>query len=168
MGVAGVGQSVGPLMGGFLTAEVSWRLVFLINLPLIAVIMFVALRAIQESRDQSVSHRIDIAGVVILATALTSFLVGLDAAQGSDSNPRVALSLIILSLALFVFFAILERRTDNAILDERLLQLPSFLASCIASGLLGFVFFLFLYQRGLLAGRTRLHSFDRGNRFGSI
>jgi len=145
VGVAGVGQSVGPLVGGFLTAEVSWRLVFLINLPLIAVIIFVALRSIQESRDESVSHRIDIAGVVILAAALTSFLVGLDAAQGSDSNPTVALGLIILSLALFVFFAIFERRIDNAILDERLLQVPPFLGSCLASGLLGFVFFLFLF-----------------------
>jgi EmrB/QacA subfamily drug resistance transporter len=145
VGVAGVGQSVGPLVGGFLTAEVSWRLVFLINLPLIAVIMFVTLRAIQESRDESVSHRIDIAGVVILATALTSFLIGLDAAEGSRSNPRVAIGLIILSLALFVFFAIFERRTNNAILDERLLELPPFLGSCVASGLLGFVFFLFLF-----------------------
>jgi len=145
VGVAGVGQSIGPLVGGFLTAEVSWRLVFLINLPLIAVIMFVAIQAIQESRDESVSRRIDIAGVVILAAALTSFLVGLDAAQGSDSNPRMALALIILSLVLFVVLAIFERHTTNAILDERLLQLPLFLGSCVASGLLGFVFFLFLF-----------------------
>jgi len=42
VGIAGVAQSIGPLVGGFLTAEVSWRLVFLINLPLIAVIMIIA------------------------------------------------------------------------------------------------------------------------------
>ena len=145
VGVAGVGQSIGPLVGGFLTAEISWRLVFLMNLPLIAVIMAVALRAIQESRDENVSHRIDIAGVGILAAALTSLLVGLDAAHGSNSNPRVALGLIVLSLALFAAFSILERRTDNAIVDGRLLQLPAFLCSCLASCLLGFVFFLFLF-----------------------
>ena len=145
VGVAGVGQSIGPLVGGFLTAEVSWRLVFLINLPLIALIIFVSLRAIQESRDESVSHRIDVAGVAVLAAALTSFLIGLDATQGSDSNTRGALALIVLSLVLFVFFAILERRTENPILDGKLLQLPPFLGSCVASGLLGFVFFLFLF-----------------------
>ena len=52
VGIAGVAQSIGPLVGGFLTAEVSWRLVFLINLPLIVVIMIIALRAIQDSRDE--------------------------------------------------------------------------------------------------------------------
>ena len=90
VGIAGVAQSIGPLVGGFLTAEVSWRLVFLINLPLIVVIMIIALRAIQDSRDENASHRIDIAGVVVLGTALTSFLVGLDLLQGSDRNPPLA------------------------------------------------------------------------------
>ena len=145
VGVAGVAQSIGPLVGGFLTAAVSWRLIFLINLPLIALIMFIALRAIQESRDEHVSHRIDIAGVVILGAALTSFLVGLDAAQGSDSNPRVALGLVVLALALFVVFPIVECHTDSAIVDGNLLQLPPFLCSCVGSCLLGFVFFLFLF-----------------------
>ena len=145
VGIAGVAQSIGPLVGGFLTAAVSWRLIFLINLPLIALIMFIALRGIQESRDENVSHQIDIAGVVILAAALTSFLLGLDAAQGSDSNPRLALGLIILALALFVVFPIVERRTDTAIVDGKLLQLPPFLCSCVGSCFLGFAFFLFLF-----------------------
>ena len=145
VGVAGVAQSIGPLVGGFLTAEVSWRFVFLMNLPLIALIMVVAVRAIQESHDENVSHQIDIAGVVILATALTSLLIGLDIAQGSDRNPKMALGLIVLSLALLVTFSIHERRIDNAILDTRLLQSQLFLGSCLASCLLGFVFFLFLF-----------------------
>jgi EmrB/QacA subfamily drug resistance transporter len=145
VGVAGVAQSIGPLVGGFLTAAVSWRLIFLMNLPLIALVMFVALRAIQESRDENISHRIDVAGVFILAAALTSFLLGLDAAQGSDSNPRMALGLVVLSLALFVVFPALERRTDGAIVDSKLLQLPPFLCSCVGSFFLGFVFFLFLF-----------------------
>src|ERR1044072_1291384 len=63
VGIAGVAQSIGPLVGGFLTAQVSWRFVFYINLPLIVVIMIIALRAIQDSRDPNASHRIDIAGV---------------------------------------------------------------------------------------------------------
>jgi EmrB/QacA subfamily drug resistance transporter len=149
VGVAGVAQSIGPLVGGFLTAEVSWRFVFLVNLPLIAVIMIVALRGIQESHDETVSRRFDVAGVVLLATALTSLLVGLDLAEGSDSNPQLAIGLIMLSLILFGVFTIVERATSNAIVDGKLLRLRPFLCSCVASCLLGFVFFLFLFIAAL-------------------
>lgn len=145
VGVSGVAQSMGPLLGGFLTAEVSWRWVFLINLPLIAVIMVVTLRSIQESHADNASHRIDIAGVLILAAALTSLLLGLDAADGSDKQQMAAYGLSALSLGLFVIFAFVERRTDSPILDAELMRLPAFLCSCVASFLLGFVFFLFLF-----------------------
>jgi DHA2 family methylenomycin A resistance protein-like MFS transporter len=140
VGVSGVAQSMGPLLGGFLTAEVSWRWVFLMNLPLVAVIMIVSVRSIQESHAEKASHRIDIAGVIILAAALTTLLLGLNAAQNPNEDQMVALGLIALSLILFVILTFIERRTDNAILDGKL-----FLCSCVASFLLGFVFFLFLF-----------------------
>src|SRR5882757_912174 len=142
VGVSGVAQSMGPLLGGFLTAEVSWRWVFLMNLPLVAVIMIVSVRSIQESHAENASHRIDFIGVIILAAALTSLLLGLNAAQNPDKDQMVALGL---SLVLFVILIFVERRTDNAILEGKLLRLPSFLCSCVASFLLGFVFFLFLF-----------------------
>jgi EmrB/QacA subfamily drug resistance transporter len=145
VGVSGVAQSMGPLLGGFLTAEVSWRWVFFINLPLVAVIMVVSVRSIQESRAENTSHRIDIAGVLTLAAALTCLLLGLDAIAGPDNDRMAAFDLIALSLVLFVIFTFVERRTDNAILDGKLLQRPAFLCSCVASFLLGFVFFLFLF-----------------------
>jgi hypothetical protein len=115
------------------------------NLPLVAVIVIVAIGSIQESRAENASHHIDIAGVLILAAALTSLLLGLDAAEGPDKDQRVALGLIALSLALFVVLTLVERRAGNAILDGKLLRLPAFLCSCVASCLLGFVFFLFLF-----------------------
>src|SRR5205807_687170 len=133
VGVSGVAQSMGPLLGGFLTAEVSWRWVFLMNLPLVAVIMIVAVRSIQESHAENASHRIDIIGVIILAAALTSLLLGLNAAQSPDKDQVVGLGLIALSLVSFVILTFIERRTDNAILDGKLLRLPSFLCSCVAS-----------------------------------
>jgi EmrB/QacA subfamily drug resistance transporter len=145
VGVSGVAQSMGPLLGGFLTAEVSWRWVFLMNLPLVAVIMIVAIRSIQESHAENASHRIDITGVLILAAALTSLLLGLNAAQNPNKDQVAAFGMIALSLVLFVILTLVERRTDNAILDGKLLRLPAFLCSCVASFLLGFVFFLFLF-----------------------
>jgi EmrB/QacA subfamily drug resistance transporter len=145
VGVSGVAQSMGPLLGGFLTAEVSWRWVFLINLPLVAVIMIVTVQSIQESHAENASHRIDILGVLTLAAALTSLLLGLDAVEGPEKDRMAAFGLIALSLALLAIFSFVERRTDNAILDGKLIRLPAFLCSCVASFLLGFVFFLFLF-----------------------
>src|SRR5436305_14160666 len=115
------------------------------NLPLVAVIMIVTVRSIQESHAENASHRIDVAGVLTLAAALTSLLLGLDAAEDPDKDQMVAFGLIALSLVLFVIFALVERHTDNAILDGKLIRLPAFLCSCVASFLLGFVFFLFLF-----------------------
>ena len=145
VGVSGVAQSMGPLLGGFLTAEFSWRWVFFINLPLVAVIVIVTARSIQESHAANASHRIDIAGVFTLAAALTSLLLGLDAAEGPGEDQPTAFGLISLSLILFVTFTFIERRTESPILDRKLLRLPAFLCSCVASFLLGFVFFLFLF-----------------------
>src|SRR5207253_9699163 len=115
VGVSGVAQSMGPLLVGFLTAEVSWRWVFFMNLPLVAVIMIVAVRSIQESHAENASHSIVIAGVIILAAALTSLLLGLNAAQSPDKDQVVGLGLIALSLVSFVILTFIERRTDNAI-----------------------------------------------------
>src|SRR6266566_4648374 len=124
VGVAGVAQSI---------------------LPLVVPAMIVAARAIQESHEESASRRIDIAGVVTLVAALTTLLLGLDAAQDRDTDQRTALGLVALSLILFVIFTVVERRTENAIIDRKLFQRPAFLCSCVASWLLGFVFFLFLF-----------------------
>src|SRR2546423_12551309 len=74
-----------------------------------------------------------------------SSLVGLVLLRGGDRTPPLAVGLIVLSLALLVVFVIIERRTTNAIIDGKLLQIPTFLCSCVASCFLGFVFFLFLF-----------------------
>ena len=111
--------------------------------------MIVALRGIEESHDETVSRRLDVAGVILLAIALTSLLIGLDLTQGSDRKPQLAVGLVVLSIILFGVFTIVERATSNAIVDGKLLRLRPFLCSCVASCLLGFVFFLFLFIAAL-------------------
>jgi EmrB/QacA subfamily drug resistance transporter len=72
-GLTGVSTALGPFLGGWLVDAVSWRLVFLINVPLAAVAGWVALRHVPESHDPEAGKRPDYAG----ATAVTIGLAGI-------------------------------------------------------------------------------------------
>ncbi len=68
-GLGGVAAAIGPLLGGWLVGF-SWRYVFLINLPLAAVVVWVAIRHVPESKDRTVTGRLDVIGPVLAAAGL--------------------------------------------------------------------------------------------------
>ena len=69
-GLAGVSTAIGPFLGGWLVEAASWRLIFLINLPLAAVVVWAA-RAVPESRDpEARGQRLDYAGAALSALGL--------------------------------------------------------------------------------------------------
>ncbi len=69
-GLSGVSTAVGPFLGGWLVDAVSWRLVFLLNLPLAAVAIAIAVRHVPETRDARAGRRPDVAGAVTGALGL--------------------------------------------------------------------------------------------------
>src|SRR6185369_8030492 len=69
-GLGGVATAIGPFLGGWLILVASWRWVFLINLPLAAVVVAVALRHVPETRDPTATGRVDIAGATLAVLAL--------------------------------------------------------------------------------------------------
>ncbi|MHA4776633.1 MFS transporter [Streptomyces sp. MSC1_001] len=69
-GFGGVGAAVGPFVGGWLVDGPGWRWVFLLNVPLAALCVPVALRHVPESRDEAAHGRFDVLGAVLGATSL--------------------------------------------------------------------------------------------------
>jgi EmrB/QacA subfamily drug resistance transporter len=69
-GLGGVGAAVGPFVGGWLVDGPGWRWVFLLNVPLAALCVPVALKQVPESRDPRAHGRFDVLGAVLGATAL--------------------------------------------------------------------------------------------------
>ncbi|MEY2448036.1 MAG: hypothetical protein QOH79_1512 [Acidimicrobiaceae bacterium] len=65
-GLAGISTAIGPFIGGWLIDSVSWRFVFLINLPLSAVAIVVTLRHVPESRDEASARHLEVAGGITL------------------------------------------------------------------------------------------------------
>ena len=78
---------VGPLVGGLLVQAVSWRAVFLVNVPLVALGIY-ALRYVPESRDEHASGRFDWLGAAVLAVGVGGLAFGATRGQqGAGRTP---------------------------------------------------------------------------------
>jgi MFS family permease len=59
-GVIGIGIAVGPFVGGFLTEVASWRWFFFVNIPIALLAVFLTLRVVRESRDETTGRHVDL------------------------------------------------------------------------------------------------------------
>jgi EmrB/QacA subfamily drug resistance transporter len=110
-GVWGISSIFGPLVGGFITDQLSWRWVFLINLPVgiaAAIIIGVALR--EPPRHEAPS--IDYLGATVLTGAVTILLLVVGAANLVTPRNMVLMALVIASL---IWFLYIERRAKDPI-----------------------------------------------------
>ena len=104
-GFSGVTAAIGPIVGGFLIDNVSWRAAFFINIPLALIVLFISLRHVPESRDPDAA-RLDFAGAFLATLGLGGIVFGLiEGTNRGFSDPLVFVPLIvgIAALAAFVY-----------------------------------------------------------------
>jgi EmrB/QacA subfamily drug resistance transporter len=146
-GLTGVAAATGPLLGGYLVAAVSWRAIFLINLPLGVFVALMARRHVPETRDPTARGSIDIAGAVLVAVGLAGTTYALIEAPGSGSSPVVWLTGSCGVVALIAFFA-RERQAKDPMLPLGMFRSRQFsaanLVTFVVYASLGGVFFLFV------------------------
>ena len=142
IGAAGLGNAVGPLIGGVLTQELSWRWIFFLNVPVSIFAVAITWFLVHVKEPESDERRIDYAGVTTLSVGLVSLLVALD--QIDDwgwSDPRV-IGLLVLAAAMLVAFLPIERRAGkHALVPREVMRNESFTASCIAILFMSATFF---------------------------
>jgi MFS family permease len=109
-GLAGVASAAGPFVGGWLIEGPGWRWVFLINLPLAALVVAVTLRYVPESRDEMATGRFDVAGAALAALALAGITYGLIGGAVWGALAGAA------GIALAVAFVLVERRRSDPML----------------------------------------------------
>lgn len=83
-GLTGVAAAAGPFVGGWLIDAVSWRAVFLINLPIAAVAFLVTARHVPETRDTSGPARLDLVGAGLLSAGLAGLVYALIEGPAGD------------------------------------------------------------------------------------
>ncbi|MEU6716606.1 MFS transporter [Nonomuraea sp. NPDC046802] len=148
-GLGGVASAIGPLLGGALVQTAGWRWAFLINLPFAALIVFVTLRHVPESRDEQASGRFDVLGAVLAALALAGITYGL--IQKGAPVP------LVVGLAAGAAFVVTEiRRSPDALVPVELFRDRVFTAvnvvTLIMYAAMGVVFFLLVVQLQVVSG----------------
>ncbi|HEX2075517.1 MAG TPA: MFS transporter [Geodermatophilus sp.] len=151
--LGGIAGLVGPFLGGLLVDAASWRLVFLLNVPLAVLVVAVCGRHLPESRSGS-SGRFDVPGAVLGAAALGAVTYALIAAGEAPSRPDVAAT-AVLGLLAGAGFVARERRVADPLLPPRLFADRQFTGANLATfaiygALGGFSLFLALQLQTVL------------------
>jgi EmrB/QacA subfamily drug resistance transporter len=146
-GLGGVATALGPLLGGYLVDAVSWRAIFLINIPLGLAVIALAARHVPETRDPTASGRLDFAGAALAALGLGGTTYALIEAPGQGAAPAILLAGIggVVALAAFLF---VEGRSGNPMMPLEIFASRQFSAANLVTfavyAALGGFFFLFV------------------------
>ncbi len=154
-GVSALALAIGPVVGGFLTEDVSWRAIFFLNLPVAAGAVAVTLFATRESRDDTVEKRVDIPGIATITIGLTALVLALvEGNQWGWGSPAI-LSLFATAVVGLTAFAYIETHTRVPMVDFTFFRSRSFLganvvAFVVSFAMLAMFFFLALYMQNIL------------------
>lgn len=160
-GLSGIAAAIGPFVGGWLIGAGSWRLIFLINLPLAIAVVAVTVRHVPESRDPAAGHAIDVAGAVLTAIGLAGVTWALIEAGERGAN-ALTLSAGLVGLASLVGFVALERRVRDPMLPLDIFDSKQFTAANLVTFVvyasLGVMFFLLVVYLQQVLGYSPLQA----------
>ncbi len=154
-GVSALALAIGPVVGGFLTQDVSWRAIFFINPPIAVIAVAMTLFATRESRDETVGRTIDFAGIGTLTLGLTALVLALVEANTWHWGSASVISLLALAAIALPAFVIIERRVAAPMVDFTFFRTRTYVGANVVAFLISFAmfaqfFFLTLYLQNVL------------------
>ena len=144
--LSGIAAAVGPLVGGYLIEAVSWRAIFLLNIPLGAFIVYFSRRHVPETRDPTVTGALDVPGSFLAALGLGAVTFALIQAPEESTSGGLIVAAVVVGLAALAAFVVVERRSAQPMLPIGIFASRQFtsanLVTFVVYAALGGVFFL--------------------------
>jgi EmrB/QacA subfamily drug resistance transporter len=146
-GLAGVSTAIGPFLGGWLVEAVSWRLIFLINLPLAAVVVWAARRIPETVNPEVRGQRLDLGGAALTAFGLAGVTYALTEGDAAGWTDPTVVTLGVLGVASLAGFLVLEARGSHPmvpldIFRNRLFSAANAMTFVVYAALAGALFLL--------------------------
>ncbi|MFC7550919.1 MFS transporter [Plantactinospora sp. GCM10030261] len=132
--VTGAAAATGPILGGLLTEHLSWRAIFLVNLPISVAAAVLAVGVLAESRDPA-ARRIDVPGAVGFTAGAATLTYGLIRAGTHGWTATGTLAWFAAAAVALAAFVVVERRRRHPMLDLGLLRRASFVGVLVAAAL---------------------------------
>ncbi len=145
-GFSGITATLGPVLGGYLVENVSWRAAFFINVPLAALVLLLVARHVPESRDPD-ARKLDVPGAVLATLGLGGIVYGLIESTSRGFGDSLVLLALALGTVSLVAFVLLERRVREPMMPLSLFKSRNFsganlLTLLLYAGLGGSLYFL--------------------------
>ena len=161
-GLSGVATALGPFLGGWAVQAASWRLIFVINLPIAAAVVALAWRNVPESHDSEATGRVDLTGGLLVTVGLVGLTYGLIEGSASGWSSPVVVAALTGGTVTLVTFVGWERRARSPMLPLRLFSSTQFTATNLVTfvvyGALGGSLFLLPIQLQQVSGYTPLQA----------
>ena len=154
-GVGAVALAIGPVVGGFLTEDVSWRAIFFLNPPIAVGAVAVTLFAARESRDETVGRNVDFAGIATLTAGLTALVLALVQSNSWHWGSARIVGLFVVAVVALAAFVVTELHLRAPMLDFSFFRSRTSAGANAVGFLVTFAmfaqfFFLTLYMQNVL------------------
>lgn len=133
-----IGPMAGPPLGGLLVTYASWQWIFLINIPIGILGIWLIMRYVQALPTDTESPRLDVVGFLLSAVCMAALVSGFESLGHGGPQAWVSVALIATGLITGYLYVLHSRRHPNPILDLTLLRTPTFRAAVLAGNLCRF------------------------------
>ena len=152
----GISSVLGPTLGGFITDQLSWHWIFLVNIPLGIPVIALFIRLFPDAKRDGPTRKIDVVGAVLIVLAIVPALLGLSwgGNQFEWSSPQVV-GALVMGGVMAIVFVLYESRIPNPILPlavfrNRIVGIGLLVSFLTGVAMFGAIFFVPLFFQGVL------------------